>query len=134
MTNREYYKNKILDIACDGYLVAFDNRTNELVECGNLPCRYCKFSQGKCAESIRNWMTEEHEELQVDWSKVAVDTPILVSNFSNAEEWEWQKRYFAKYEGGKVYAFTNGATSWSANMSVDWEYAKLYDKGEMLNG
>lgn len=131
MTNREYYKDKIFDIACDGYLVAFDNRTNEMVRCctDDLPCRYCKFAKGSCAESIRNWMLEEYEEPQVDWSKVAVDTPILVSNYLNAEEWKWQKRYFARYENGKIYAFGDGATSWSANMAVDWEYAKLYNEG-----
>lgn len=37
----------------------------------------------------------------VDWSKVAVDTPILVRDniFS-----KWAKRYFAKYENGRVYS------------------------------
>lgn len=62
MTNREFYKKQIFEIACDGYLVAFDNRTNEMVRCGDLPCRYCKFAKGSCAGSIRNWMLEEHEE------------------------------------------------------------------------
>ena len=37
----------------------------------------------------------EPEEPEVDWSKVEVDTPILVRNTDNEE---WNKRYFARYE------------------------------------
>lgn len=58
----------------------------------------------------------------VDWSKVAVDTPILVSK----DKIKWKKRYFAKYEGGSVFAFRNGATSWSDDgWPFDWNYVKL---------
>ena len=61
----------------------------------------------------------------VDWSKVAVDTPILVRDI---KEQEWGKRYFAFFKDGKVYAWVGGATSWSADGDKDvlkWEYAKL---------
>lgn len=65
----------------------------------------------------------------VDWSKVAVDTPILVSDVErNVEKQEWVKRYFAFFKDGKVYAWVGGATSWSADGDKDvlgWEYAKL---------
>lgn len=60
----------------------------------------------------------------VDWSKIAVDTPILVGNDNKT----WTKRYFARYEDGKVYAWLNGKTSWSAisELSIGyWSYAKL---------
>lgn len=127
MTNKEYYKERIFEIACQGDSIAFDNRTNEIVECNSLSCDDCKFTrQGGCRAAMSKWLEEEYVEPPVDWTKVAVDTPILVSNYLNVEEWKWQKRYFAKYENGKVYAFGDGATSWSANMAVDWEYAKLY--------
>ncbi len=61
----------------------------------------------------------------VDWSKVAVDTPILVRDniFS-----KWAKRYFAKYENGRVYVWNNGSTSWSGNRCTPWKLAKLPDK------
>lgn len=61
----------------------------------------------------------------VDWSKVAVDTPILVRDniFS-----KWVKRYFAKYENGRVYVWNNGSTSWSGNRCTPWKLAKLPDK------
>ena len=65
----------------------------------------------------------EKSAVCVDWSKVAVDTPILVSNYGN----HWNKRYFAKYENGMVYAFDDGLTSWSNKGSEPsiWKYAKL---------
>lgn len=60
----------------------------------------------------------------VDWSKVEVDTPILVSGDNK----EWVKRYFAKYKDGKVYCWLNGKTSWTAfcELSIGhWKYTKL---------
>lgn len=60
----------------------------------------------------------------VDWSKVKVDTKLLVSNNGT----QWDKRYFAKYEDGKIYCFMHGATSWSIKADYEisiWKYAKL---------
>lgn len=58
----------------------------------------------------------------VDWSKVKVDTPILVRNNGCV----WTKRYFAEYKNGKVRTYHNGATSWSSDGRMgSWEYAKL---------
>ena len=60
----------------------------------------------------------------VDWSKVEVDTKILVS----IDNKRWYRRYFAKFEDGKIYTFANGTTSFSYNYRelVPWNYAKLY--------
>lgn len=62
----------------------------------------------------------------VDWSKVKVDTPILVSDNNIG----WTRGYFAKYEGGRIYTFYDGSTSWSASNKepCGWRYAKLADK------
>lgn len=60
----------------------------------------------------------------VDWSKVKVDTPILVSGDNKT----WFKRYFARYKDGNVYCWLNGKTSWTAidEISIgNWNYAKL---------
>lgn len=61
----------------------------------------------------------------IDWDKVEVDTPVLVRMRDGDN---WTRRYFAKYENGKVYAWANGKTSWS-NCDLDkpssWKYAKL---------
>ena len=61
----------------------------------------------------------------VDWSKVAVDTPVLVKNF---EEMKWGKRYFAFFKDGKVHTWNGGVTSWTCenpNCVMSWVYAKL---------
>lgn len=61
----------------------------------------------------------------VDWSKVAVDTPILVK--ANEQD-DWEKRYFAYFKDGKVYAWLCGTTSWSTDNDEDvisWNHAKL---------
>lgn len=45
----------------------------------------------------------------VDWSKVAVDTPITIK-YSGMEP---TKAHFAGYENGNIYFFSNGKTSWT---------------------
>ena len=62
----------------------------------------------------------------IDWSKVPVDTKVLVSNDGK----EWSRRHFAKYEYNKVYAWDYGATSYSSKHCSSWKYAKLYEEGE----
>ena len=65
----------------------------------------------------------------IDWSKVPVDTKILVSNFGTKQ----YKAYFAKYEDGKIYAWDSGRTSFTAgfeNNMACWDYVKLYKEGE----
>lgn len=61
----------------------------------------------------------------VDWSKVPVDTPILVKD--NCDD-RWEKAYFAGYENGMVRAWIDGRTSFSARDKDDtftWDGAKL---------
>mgnify|MGYP000957334775 FL=1 len=61
----------------------------------------------------------------VDWSKVPVDTPILVRDFETSK---WEKRYFAFFENGRVNAWCGGTTSWSnenITRTISWRYAKL---------
>lgn len=85
----------------------------------------CLGSCEQCRMLQNIWLLEEYEEPEVDWSKVAVDTPILVKN---VEYWGWCKRYFAKYENGNVFAWEDGCTSWSSTSTDDvtyWKYAKL---------
>nr|DAN29687.1 MAG TPA: hypothetical protein [Caudoviricetes sp.] len=60
----------------------------------------------------------------VDWSKVEVDTPVLVS----LDDKSWVCRYFADFKNGIVYTWRNGATSWSVprgEYKDAWSFAKL---------
>ena len=78
------------------------------------------------------WLMEEYEEPEVDWSKVEVDTPILVRDNEDTESATvvWLKRYFAEYKDGLVYAWTNGRTSWNEDKMHGWNYAKLAEDEE----
>ena len=91
--------------------------------CTNTSCDQCKMLQ-------TIWLMEEYEEPkepETDWSKVKVDTPILVRDFEGSD---WLKRYFAKYEDGYVYAWGNGCTSWNADNMYAWNYTKLAESEE----
>ena len=60
----------------------------------------------------------------VDWSKVKVDTPVLVS----LDDETWLCRYFAAFKNGIVYTWSGGATSWSVRKREcqdAWGLAKL---------
>lgn len=70
----------------------------------------------------KSWLTDIKEE--IDWSKVPVDTKILVRD---GEKEEFRRRYFSKYENGKIYAWESGRTSWNSDVDevTCWEYAKV---------
>ena len=68
---------------------------------------------------------KEDKEAETDWSKIKINTPILVKDH---EDGEWLKRYFAKYEDGYVYAWGNGCTSWNADNMYAWNYTKLAEE------
>lgn len=73
-------------------------------------------------------------KVPVDWTKVPVDTKILVKDSLSDE---WLPRYFAKYDEQTdvVYAWSFGATSFSISKNCDagtevtpWLRAKLYEE------
>lgn len=133
MLNMDKYAKKILDIACTGDNVAMRKSDNVIVGCKKLKCSDCAFNpngKGYCNDVVEKWANSEYVEPPVDWSKVAVDTPILVRD---SEEEAWKKRHFAKYENGIVYAWSGGATHWSVRRSSnisDWAMAKLAESEE----
>lgn len=133
MTNREKFAEQILDIACGGSKIAVDKATLEPTSCYKLACGDClfSFSDANCTGAREKWANSEYVEPPIDWSKVAVDTPILVRN---SKEEVWEKRHFAKYENGIVYAWVAGETSWSAVSSnmTDWKMAKLTESDRIL--
>lgn len=79
-------------------------------------------------QGIENILKPYKEEPETDWSKVAVNTLILVRD---SDTGDWGKRHFARYENGNIYAWAGGCTSWTANGNTTmWEYAKLAEEGE----
>ena len=121
MKNYEKYADEIrkYEVSIGGYFC------NEFImphilkkdNCAGIGCEHCHMLQ-------MIWLLEEYE---VDWSKVEVDTPILVKE---CEHGKWLKRYFAKYENGTVYAWNGGCTSFSESAWTAWNYAKLAEGEE----
>ena len=101
------------------YLWLKDEKTKEVIE-DNL--------------TLDEILQMEFEEIvDVDWSKVQVDTKILVSEDGE----DWYRRHFAKYEGGIIYAFPDGLSSFTARYKPEyggyrrvcaWKYGKLYEE------
>ena len=87
-------------------------------------------SCGLCNTLTTLWLLEEYEEPEepeIDWSKIEVDTPVLVRDNENEE---WYQRHFAEYKDGAVYTWNGGGTSWSENCMKEWAYAKLAESEE----
>ena len=101
------------------YLWLRDEKTKEVIEDSHL--------------TLDEILHMEFEEIvNVDWSKVQVDTKILVSEDGK----DWYRRYFAKYENGFIYAFPDGLSSFTACYKPEcgyrrvcaWKYGKLYEE------
>lgn len=127
MTNREAYKDKL-----DGMLaMILAVAKGKPVFCDDMFCRECDF-KGRCMgrkDAVLNWLNAEYQEPTVDWSKVPIDTPVLVSDDGE----KWHKRYYAGMgdDGDpKVYSF--GQTSWSGTdvARISYEFMKLAEGNE----
>ena len=92
----------------------------EADNCNGIDCQRCAMIQ-------MIWLLEDYKEPETDWSKVAVDTPILVRQ---TKDGEWLRRHFAKYEDGIVYTWKDGHTSWTEDCMTGWDYGKLVESEE----
>ena len=126
MKNYEKYANKIREYEgsefCDDFVMPYILKSDR---CSDISCDGCRMTQ-------MIWLLEEYEEPEVDWSKVEVDTPIMVRDDGD----KWVRRYFAKYEDGIVYAWEGGRTSWTSTSwtkcdVTKWDHAKLAESEEV---
>lgn len=137
MTNEEFYKDELKviekrvkeDLLIDQIAV---NKQGQPECCIKQSCDDCIFNGCCSLEAKKQWLEQEYvePEQQVDWSKVKVDTPILVRDYEGSE---WIKRYFAKFADGIVYTWQGGTTSWTASGEynvISWKYAKLAESEE----
>ena len=119
MLNKEKYAKEIIDISCDGYGIAKQN--GHLQPCRYTACSKCDFNITLCCtEEIRKWANSEYKEPEIDWNKVPVDTPILITYSCYT-----LKRHFAKYYNKTIYFYPDGTTSWSFNQDssqlISWD-------------
>ena len=133
MTNYEKYKDKIDKIWNDGKVIGVTEDC-KVTSCDEiLSCNECIFNE-ECDLKSQKWLVSEYKDPaeNVDWSKVPIDTPVLVREY---ETDKWIPRYFAGInEDGSVIAFDSGATSWSddgENLTVNWKQAKLANPDDL---
>ena len=120
MKNYEKYADAIREYKGDSFCIDF-------VKPNILKSEDCSADCTKCRMLQAMWLLEDYKEHEVDWSKVEVDTPILVRD---NEDGRWIRRYFATYDGEFVYAWNSGRTSWSEEYTTGWKCAKLAETGE----
>ena len=121
MLNKEKYAKEILDIVCSGNDVG--KRNGHLYPCANVKCSDCEFDKcdtSVCNEEFIKWANSEYKEHEIDWNKVPVDTPILITYSCYT-----LKRHFAKYYNKTIYFYPDGTTSWSFNQDssqlISWD-------------
>ena len=122
MKNYEKYEDEIREYEgnnfCDGFTKPYILKKDS---CDSISsCEKCRMLQ-------MLWLMEEYKEPETDWSKVEVDTPILVRQ---TKDGEWLRRHFAKYENGIVYAWKDAFTSWTEDCMTGWDYGKLAESEE----
>ena len=141
MTNYEKYKDKIDKIWESGDIACF-TKNGEIKPCYEITCPECEFNgEEGCSLNSKKWLVSEYKDPaeNVDWSKVPVDTPVLVKHHENDS---WTKAYFAKVNSYKgVCAFRNGTTSWTNEEETFggekgcwldvWEYVKLANPDDL---
>lgn len=107
---QEMYNEGYRDIKIEGVYAFFVNPT--FIENGGnfkirdhtprIPCKLLGLNPNTRKYSIASLLGI------VEWEKVPVDTPIIIKTMYGDV-----KRYFAKFDGEKVFYFCYGATSWS---------------------
>lgn len=109
MTNYESVEpDKVKDIFAEAFAV--NKETGEVLKCFKLPCRLCLFRGDGCGDARRKWLDQPvlDPEKNIDWSKVPVDTPVVVWN----NDWEYIKGHFYKKDN-HYFIFSNGQTSYT---------------------
>lgn len=122
MLNKEKFAKEIVEIACRGESLSVIN--GKPAACALATCDECDFCTiDNCYKRTQEWANSEYVEPSVDWSKIEVDTPILVKNNDSNT---WVCRYFAEYKDGTIYTWADGRTSWTFDgRKSSWKYAKL---------
>lgn len=113
MINYEKQKTEIDEILERNLWFGVEEETKKVAPCPQMSCFECLFRDERdschCGLRSMKWLVSEYEEPKVDWSKVPIDTPVLV-RYGN----RWLRRHFAGVDdNGQPTAWNLGVTSWS---------------------
>lgn len=127
MTNKEYYKENLkelvvsIDTITKGCSFITQNILPQYdITCDDVGC-------GTCTLLSILWLEEEHKEENINWSKVPIDTKVLVRN----EKGEvWKRRHYAGETdiSGYPFVYKGGRTSFTGDMFDNevYNYTEIY--------
>lgn len=112
MKNYEKYKDLVISCIAKDSICDLAHAAYEDTSCAPLCAqRSCE----ECWEFTAEWINRECVE--IDWSKVEADTPVIIKKGNNVVN-----RHFARYYNGMVEVYAGGQTSWSTDGGVmSWE-------------
>ena len=132
MTNYESIEpDKVKEVFAKSFTI--DKHTLEITTCARTNCSNCFFNKScgeSCTEKRKKWLDQPalDPEKDIDWSKVPIDTPVIVWNSDNCSDNCSYNRYFSGIKNGHFSAYTDGCTSWSSitGQICYWYHCKLY--------
>lgn len=147
MKNREYYKDKIHEIACAHDIFAISKKTGKMVKCADVECCDCLFDCTledlsncyTCKERAVNWLEREHvESVLTDEEKQYLETVIRpfkdraidVTKYKLSDNYAWlyidvEGVTEATFDGFSLPAFRKD------DAYLDMEYDKKYTLEEL---
>ncbi len=124
-TNLEHYKYEIIARSMTNVSKCSFLKENVLKvnTCSVISCH-------ECTKKVEEWLQQPYEEpvVEIDWSKVSVDTPVFV--WTDDIDVVHVPRYFSNYDENaerKFGCFPDGQTSFSTSVLTNtyWRYCKL---------
>lgn len=116
MKNYEKYKDLVIDCIKKDVSCALAEKAYGYHKCANRKC-------SECGERVAKWLNEEYKP-KIDWSKVPVDTPVIIKGTNGLE----RTRHFCKYEPNFNYPFvyfSDGKTSFTGDATSFWYNCEL---------
>lgn len=133
MKNREKFAKEILNVACNGRLMAV-TKDNEVVCCDNINCESCMFESlvGRsqaCSDRLREWAESEYVEKPTITSREKNFLDLIVS--------KW--KYIARDKDKNLYVFdslpSKGDNGWRIENILMCDYCNIFKKlfGDMFD-
>lgn len=112
MKNKEKYAEELLEFCVLDN--SFKITLNGIEKCDHCDCSGCalRLQQGKCEDFRKEWLEQEYVEPEIDWSKVPVDTPVIVTDSNGVSINAYFYQYSKELELPLVFA--DGKSSWTS--------------------
>ncbi len=119
MTNREFYAEQILDIACQRRLFGVDKKTNNPYACRAMVCGDCTFyGKPDCAKQFTEWCNSEY----IEPCPFEKDELVEVSDDGK----EWHLRFFSHIENGVYHTVFAFHKSNETPRTTKWGFCQKY--------